>query len=193
MFAGVILAAGASSRLGTPKQLLPLDGRPLLQHVLDSAASAALDPIVLVLGHQAAEVEAAVALPAPARVVRNPDHGEGQATSLRCGLAALEAEVRAAVILLGDQPRIAPAAIREALAAYQRTGGPVVRTMYRGRPGHPVLLDRSIWPTVMAQSGDQGARDVLERHPEWIVTLERREDPPADIDSLEDYERLTEG
>jgi len=193
MIAGVILAAGASARLGTPKQLLPLQSRPLLQHVVDAAAAAALNPIVVVLGHRASEIEDGLQLPDRARIVLNPDYMGGQATSLRAGLAALEADVRAAVILLGDQPRVSTAAIREAVATYERTGGPVIRTAYRGRPGHPVVLDRGVWPAVMAERGDRGAREVLAAHPEWIVTLEREEDPPIDVDTEEDYGRLIDG
>lgn len=193
MIAGVILAAGASSRLGTPKQLLPLDGRPLLQHVIDVAATVGLEPIVVVLGYRAADVEAALRLPDDARIVDNPDYSEGQSSSLRRGLAALEPDVGAAAILMGDQPRIRPEAIRDAVETYRRTGAPVVRTHYRGRPGHPVVLDRSAWPALMAETKDRGARGVLAAHPEWVVPLDRDEDPPADIDTREDYDRLIGG
>lgn len=190
MIAGVILAAGASTRLGSPKQLLPLAGRPLLQHVIDAAAAAGLQPIVVVLGHRAADIETVLELPDDASLVENPEYAEGQASSLRAGLASLPDQVAAAVILLGDQPRIRPAVIDDVVRKWESTRGPVVRTLYRGRPGHPVVLDREVWSDVMAERGDRGARDVLAEHPEWIVSLERDEDAPLDIDTREDYERL---
>lgn len=190
MNAGVILAAGAAERLGRPKQLLSLRGRPLLQHVVDAAAAGGLSPIVIVLGHRAAEVTGALALPPGARIVKNADYAQGQASSLRCGLAALEPEVRTAVILLGDQPRLAPSTIRAALDLFACRGGPVVRTVYRGQPGHPVVLGREVWEAVMAAEGDHGARDLLAQHREWVVPLERDEPAPVDVDTADDYELL---
>lgn len=190
MNAGVILAAGAAERVGRPKQLLPLRGRPLLQHVVDAAAAGGLSPIVIVLGHHASEVAGALELPPGARIVENHDYARGQATSLRCGLAALEPEVRTAVILLGDQPRLAASTIRSAIGLFARSGGPVVRTMYRGQPGHPVVLGREVWQAAMAVEGDRGARDLLSQHPEWIVALERDEGAPVDLDTPDDYEEL---
>jgi molybdenum cofactor cytidylyltransferase len=101
--------------------------------------------------------------------------------------------VAAAVILLGDQPGIRPAVIRAAVERWRRTHDRVVRAVYRGRPGHPVVLDRAVWAEVMAERGDRGARDVLADHPEWIVPLERDEDAPTDVDTPGDYERLIGG
>lgn len=190
MNAGVILAAGAAGRIGRLKQLLPLRGRPLLQHVVEAAAAGGLSPIVVVLGYRAAEVAGALELPPSARIVENADYARGQASSLRCGLAALGPEVRTAVILLGDQPRLAASTIRAALELFARSGGPVVRTVYRGQPGHPVVLGRQVWEAAMAVEGDRGARDLLAEHPEWVVTLEYDERAPADLDTSDDYERL---
>jgi molybdenum cofactor cytidylyltransferase len=190
VIAGVILAAGTSSRLGRPKQLLALGDRTVLQHVVDAAGAADLDDIVVVLGHRADEVEASLRLPASARVVVNLEYGSGQASSLRAGLRALGAENRATMVLLGDQPGVSPEAIEAVAAAYRRTGGPVVQASYGGRPGHPVLLDRRVWPEVDDVSGDIGARDLLAGHPEWVVTAEVPGDPPPDLDTWEDYRRL---
>ena len=190
MIAGVILAAGTSSRLGRPKQMLALGDRTVLQHVVDAAGAADLDDIVVVLGHRADEVEASLRLPASARVVVNLEYGSGQASSLRAGLRALGAENRATMVLLGDQPGVSPEAIGAVAAAYRRTGGPVVQASYGGRPGHPVLLDRRVWPEVDDVSGDIGARDLLAGHPEWVVTAEVPGDPPPDLDTWEDYRRL---
>lgn len=190
MIAGVILAAGASTRMGRPKTLLALEGRPVLQHVIDAAADAGLESIVVVLGDDAEAIRARLDLPPATRIVVNREAASGQASSLGAGIRALGPEVGAALILLGDQPTVASAAIRAAVEAYERTGGPIVRTLYRGRPGHPVLIDASLWPDVLALEGDAGAREIIEADPDRVVTLERDEVPPADLDTPADYERL---
>jgi molybdenum cofactor cytidylyltransferase len=190
VIAGVILAAGTSSRLGRPKQLLPLRGSTVLQHVVDVSVASGLDEVVVVLGHEAAAVAASLRLPERARVAINPAYRTGQASSLRAGLRALDQETLAAVLILGDQPGLAGSAIRAVIDAYKRTGSLVVQTSYRGRLGHPVLLDRRIWPEVEAVRGDVGARDLLAGHPEWVVPVEVPGDPPPDLDTWDDYRRM---
>lgn len=190
MISGVVLAGGMSSRLGQPKQLLEWGGRPVLQHVLDVAARAGLDEVILVLGHAAAAVSSAVRLPPTGRIVLNPEFATGQSSSLKAGLRAASAQAQAAVVLLGDQPRIGADAIRAIVEAYRQTGALVVQARYRGVPGHPVLLDRGVWAEVEAVEGDRGARDLLASHPEWMHRVDFETELPADIDTWEDYERL---
>jgi molybdenum cofactor cytidylyltransferase len=186
----LVLAAGRSARLGRPKQLLPLGGRPLLQHVVDAAAAAAPAELVVVLGHAAAEVAAAIALPPGARTVVSARHGEGQSASLADGLAALAPATVAALVLLGDQPTVSPGAIRAVAAAFRLDGPPIVRARYGGRPGHPVLLARRVWPELRADGGDRGARDLIARRPDWVLAVDLPGAPPPDLDTWEDYERL---
>lgn len=186
----VVLAGGTSSRLGRPKQLLDLGGRPVLQHIVDAAREAGLDEIVVVLGHRAEEVAAALRLPPGARTVVNPGYAGGQSTSLLAGLEAAGPEIGAALVLLGDQPRVRPEAIRAVAEEYRRTGGPVAQASYRGLRGHPVLLDRRVWGELAALEGDVGARGLLARHPGWVVPVEVGGDPPEDLDTWEDYGRL---
>src|SRR5687768_483328 len=138
---GIILAAGRSSRLGRPKQLLDLGGVPVLAHVLDNARAAGLDEVVLVLGHEAERIAAAVAARLDGvRVVVNPDFARGQSTSLHAGLRAVAAESAAAIVLLGDQPQVGPDVIGALVAAYRQTTSPVVLPSYGGTPANPVLL-----------------------------------------------------
>lgn len=187
----VILAAGTSSRMGATKQLLPLRSAPLLQHAIDRASSAGLEEIVVVLGHAAEEIRAALTLPKGARTVVNPDYVSGQASSLRVGLAAVDSRSGAAVILLGDQPEIRPEAIRAVIERYRETEGPVVRARYGDEPGHPVLFDRSIWEELAERvEGDRGAGPVLEEHPEWVVWAPIEGPSPAEIDTPADFRRL---
>lgn len=190
MISGIVLAGGTSSRLGQPKQLLVLEGRPILQHVLEAAAEAGLGEVVVVLGHRAGDVAAALDLPPGARTVVNPDYATGQASSMRRGLAAVSDEARAALILLGDQPSMPAAGIRAVVDAYREGAGPVVQGSYAGLPGHPVLFDRSVWPALLAVDGDRGARDVIKAHPDWVVRVELGGEVPPDLDTMEDYERL---
>jgi len=157
---GIVLAAGEGRRFGSAKQLAQLDGRPLLEHALEAMAAApSLRARVVVLGARAEEVLAAVDLHG-ARAVICEDWREGQAASLRAGVAALAGEADAVVITLGDQPRIDPRAI-ERVAAARDPALAAVRATYAGRPGHPVLLENSLFAAAMALRGDEGARGLL--------------------------------
>lgn len=185
---GIVLAAGRGARMGRPKQLLPLDGRPMLQHVLDAAAAAPLDDLVLVLGHAAGEVRAALRPPPGTRVVVNAAHAEGQSTSLRAGLAAAPEGALAAVVLLGDQPEVRAEAVAALVAAHARSVAPVLRAAYGGRAAHPVLLGRAIWPAAMALRGDAGARALISR--EAVELVEVGGAPPEDVDTPADHAAL---
>jgi molybdenum cofactor cytidylyltransferase len=192
VISGIVLAGGTSSRLGQPKQLMDLGGRPVLQYVLEAGAAAGLDELVVVLGHRAEDVAAALSLPPAARTVVNPDYATGQASSMRTGLAAASPSAQAALLLLGDQPAMRPADIRAVMDAYRSGAGPIVQGSYRGEPGHPVLFDRSVWPDLLAVEGDRGARDLIKSHPDWVVRVHLDADVPADLDTMEDYEHLKE-
>lgn len=186
---GIVLAAGTSSRLGRPKQLLDLGGRSVLERVLDTARAASLDEVVVVLGHAAQEIEKAVAFGEGVRVVANPDYLRGQSTSLQAGLRAVTKEAEAAVILLGDQPDIRLEAIGLVVNAWRAGAGPIVQASYGGRPAHPTLLAREAWADIEALSGDEGARTFIEAHRNLRMLVEVGGEPPDDIDSEEDYRR----
>jgi molybdenum cofactor cytidylyltransferase len=189
VIAGIVLAAGQSSRLGRPKQLLDLGGRPLLQHVLDTAERSPLDEVVLVLGKDAGAVWAAMRPGPRVRVAMNRGFAEGQSTSLRIGLRALSPDADAAVVLLGDQPGIRVEAVAAVVESFRNGGGPVVQAAYGGLPGHPVLFARAVWPYVEAAAGDEGARAVIAAHPDWLHSIEVSGEPPEDVDTEEDYQR----
>jgi molybdenum cofactor cytidylyltransferase len=192
MITGVVLAAGTSSRLrgARPKQLLELDDRPLVQHAVDVAAEAGLDEVVVVTGHAADDVEAALRLPPNARAVRNPAFAEGMAGSLRVGLAAAGPTSDAVVVLLADQPGVSADTIREVVEAFRSSGSPIVQPRYGGAPAHPVLLGRESWPLLEGLEGDIGARAVIATHPELVTTVEIEDRLPRDVDTWEDYEAL---
>lgn len=138
--AAVVLAAGAATRFGRPKQRL------LLPEVLERVRAAGLDEVVVVLGAHAAEADA--------RVVVCPDWERGPGASLRCGLAALSSEADAAVVVLADGPDLATAAIARVVAAWRHHDAPLVAASYGGVRGHPLVLARSAWADVP----DEGLR-----------------------------------
>jgi len=194
---GIILAAGTSTRMGQPKQLLPLAGRPLLQHVVDVATASRLDEIILVLGHRAEEIRAALRCGERVRVVVNPEYAAGQSTSLRVGLRAGSPGAAAAAVLLGDQPGVTVQLIDTVAAAFLGAAAYVVRPVYRaasgGRvPGHPVFLARQVWPQVEMLRGDQGARAFLAEHSEWLLEVPLADEVPRDIDTWDDYREHAE-
>src|SRR4051794_7868582 len=191
--AGVILAAGAGTRFGGDKLLAPLDGQPIIRHVVDAAIAAGLDPIVVVEPPTGAL--AAVDL-RPARRVVNPNPGEGLSSSVRLGLRAAEADadvtIEAAVILPGDQPRVDPSTIRALLdAAGSSPRTPFIVARHADGSPNPILARRSIWRLADELAGDRGFGPVLATHPE-IVREIRVEAANPDIDTIDDLRRLRE-
>ncbi len=162
MIAAVVLAAGSGSRFGGAKQLAELEGIPLLEHALRAVeAVPAIERIVVVLGARAEEIRAGVEL-GHAEAVVCADWAEGQAASLRCGIEAV-AGARAAVLTLGDMPRITPQVIaRFADLAAEHGTHARARAVYDGMPGHPVVLGSAYFERIAALRGDIGARNVLE-------------------------------
>lgn len=190
--AGLVLAAGASVRMGRPKQLIELGGRPLVVHAVDTLFEGGLAEVVVVTGAAATAVAAALPDRPGLRTAFNPDHATGQASSLRAGLAALGASVEAAVVLVCDQPGVTAAAVRAVLeAASANPRVPAVAARYDDARGHPVLLRRELFPRLMALTGDTGARAVLERV-EVLEVLIGGAAPP-DADTPEDLARLQAG
>ncbi len=191
--AGIVLAAGEARRYGQPKQLLRLGGRALVERALDAAQGAGLSPVVLVVGARAEAILACVGEREGLRVVRNPDWEMGMSASLRAGLAALEQDVAAAIILLADQPGVDAALLQRLLAA--RAGGRarLVAPACQGRRGNPVLFDRSLFPELLAVTGDQGGRTVVAAHQDELARVEVAEEALLDVDRPEDYARAVRG
>ena len=189
---GLILAAGSSRRMGSPKQLLLVDGIPLLELVLAKACASKLDDVVVVLGGAAGEIQARVNF-GRAEVVINADHASGMASSLRAGLAALPASVDRALIILGDQPDISAWMLDSLLDLQESSGLPAAALSFNGLLHPPVVLQRELWGDLMALEGDVGCRAVIRARPELVASLEATEsrNHPVDVDTPADYERLT--
>lgn len=187
MISAVVLAAGASTRFGATKQLQVVQGKPLVQHAVD-AASPVVDEVVVVLGHDADAVEAALELPPNGRAVPNPRYTLGQSTSLAAGLRACAEDSDAAVVLLGDQPGITGQHVRRLVEAFQATKSEILRIRFRDGPG-PALLARPVWGQAERLTGDAGARTMFDAEPERVRWLPLDEDAPVDVDLPEDLDR----
>jgi molybdenum cofactor cytidylyltransferase len=162
----------------------------MLQHVVDAAQAAPLDEIVVVLGRAAKEIAAAVRFLGRARIAFNPDYESGQSGSLRTGLRAVDIDSGAALVLLGDEPTVRSSVISTVVGAWRAGEGPVVQAAYGGRPAHPTLFDRSTWQELEEAEGDQGARGILSGHGDWRTLIEVGGEPPDDVDTQEDFDRL---
>jgi len=187
----ILLAAGTSSRLGQPKQLLTFRDRPLVRHVAEQALASRLAHLIVVVGNQADDVRAALA-DLDVHVVENPAFRQGQSTSLNAGVLALPRELRAALILLVDQPFVDAHLIDRLIGLYEESGAVIVAPQFAGRRGNPVLFDHSLLPELLTVVGDTGAREVIARHRDRLATLELADDRAfLDVDTWEDYERLS--
>ncbi len=141
MIAGLILAAGESSRMGTPKATLAYRGRTFLEAIVETLREGGLERILVVLGHQAAEIQQQVH---SVQVVINPDYRSGQTSSLQAGLRALIADDTEAVLLcLVDHPAVSAETVKTIASVFRESGAPVVIPTYHGRRGHPVLIGTS--------------------------------------------------
>ncbi|HEY2887223.1 MAG TPA: NTP transferase domain-containing protein [Candidatus Limnocylindrales bacterium] len=187
----VVLAAGAGSRFGGRKLLAELDGRPLLDHVLEAIAAVGLAEVIVVLGPGSSELEA-IATRRGARTVRNPVPERGLSSSVRVGLAAIAPGCDAALLVLGDQPRIGAATVRALLAAPLSAGREIVVPRYAGGGGgNPALLLRPAWSLATTLDGDRGFGPLIRQHPELVVEVDLPGDNP-DVDTPADLARIVE-
>jgi molybdenum cofactor cytidylyltransferase len=189
--AAIILAAGQSTRLGRPKQLLDICGKTVIRRVAEAALAAPLESVIVVLGTSAVEIERELS-DLDVLTVLNPDFAEGQSTSTRAGLRAASDDTGAALFLLGDQPAMSPEIICVVVDVYMESGASIVQARYRGVTGHPVLFDRSLFGELESVTGDRGAREVIARHSELVQFADMDQDAPLDIDTEADYERVLE-
>jgi len=179
--------------MGRPKQLLPVDGRPLLERVVAAVCDSNLDQVLVVLGASADAILAGVRL-GRATPLLNPDHASGMASSLRAGLAALAPYVGRAVIILGDQPAISASVIDELLDMQAASNRPAAALSFGGLLHPPVVLQRQLWADLQALEGDVGCRALIRARPELVVALPVSDDlrHPVDVDTPDDYARLVQ-
>lgn len=186
--AGVILAAGASTRMGQSKPLLLWRGEPFIRHIARTALAAGLSPVVIVTGAHTPEIRAAVSA-LPVILIHNTEWEAGQSTSVRSGIQALPPETGSAIFLLADQPQIPIELVRGLIELHAQSLPPIVAPLIEDRRGNPVLFDRSTFNDLRSLSGDVGGRAVFARQP---VTYLPWHDASLllDVDTPDDYERL---
>jgi molybdenum cofactor cytidylyltransferase len=204
--AAIILAAGSSSRMGGGyhKLLLPLDGRPVLTHVLAAAVASQARPILVILGHQAEQVRTNIRPYSEHHditLIHNANYLQGMSTSLRLGLQTLLSDdyknkstsyqVDSALIMLGDQPLITAKIIDTLITTYRTSGRSVVAPLYDGKRGSPVLFNEKLFPELIEVIGDEGGRTVLEHYPEELELVEMGTAVANyDVDTCEAYQQV---
>ncbi len=190
MISAVVLAAGASQRMGQPKLLLPFDGERVIERVVHTVAAADVDETIVVIGHRQAEMEQVLA-GLPARVVFNPDYAWGEMlSSVQVGLKAASPAATAALIVLGDQPRVSIATLNRIAAALRDGSDRICLPTFGGRRGHPIGLPRRFWPEVLALDSGSSLRDVVHRYPDATVEIPVPDDAVlSDMDTPQEYTR----
>ena len=188
---GLILGAGVSSRLGQPKQLLPFKGTTLLGWVVSQAQQATgLDEVVVVLGRAGDEIRQRVDF-GTATLVDNPVFGQGCASSYRAGIGALDARTDAIMILLGDQPGVGPEVIDRVAREWRDAASQIALCSYRERKGHPMIFARPLFDQLAGLHGDKAAWKLVDANASLVQEVAFDFPFPDDIDTIEDFERLT--
>ncbi len=187
----VILAAGGSSRLGHPKQLLKFRGDTLVRRAVRAATEAQCTPVVVVAGENGEEIERELHGTC-AVLVPNSEWRHGLGTSIRCGLRQLDDSTESVVLLTCDQPLVDAAVIAELTRAQEKTGKPIVASSYANTLGVPALFDRSCFSALLSLLDESGAKSLIAARPNDVASVPF-EDGAVDIDTPEDFERLTAG
>ena len=190
---GLILGAGASQRLGPPKQLLPFRGTTMLGWVVQQVQQAKnLDEVVVVLGRAADQIREQVDFGA-AHVVENPVYGEGCSSSYRAGIGGLNSESAAIMIILGDMPGITPEIIDRVGEAWREGEAPIALCSYQGRKGHPMIFARSMFAQLEDLHGDKAAWKLVDANAALVQEVQFNLPFPDDINTPQDFERLATG
>ena len=190
----VILAAGASTRMGTSKQLLLYQGRSLLCRIVETALASVCQPTIVVLGASAEQLQQEIKH-LPVQVVENLQWAEGMSSSIFTGINVLNAEsvkVSAVVLLLCDQPLVCVQVINQLVETHYSTGKPIIASEYSATLGVPALFSHTFFPELMTLKGGEGAKQLLKNHSEDVYSLPFP-DGVIDIDTPEDYEQLSRG
>jgi len=190
MIVAVVLSGGESRRMGRPKALLPIGDVSFLERIVKSLQAAEVDKIMVVLGHNAAEIEAKIRR-LPVTIVINPNYAQGQLSSLFAALRALSAEkIDGILVHLVDHPFVNSDLVKRMIDSFYQSKKLIVVPKYKGRRGHPVIFSSRLFTEILSAPLDQGAKSVVHAHA--AETLEIETDDKGitfDIDTPEDYRR----
>ena len=187
----IVLAAGSSRRLGTPKQALLYKGKSLLQHAVDAALQTATCPVFVVTGAYPDVVKKEL-VGMDVALIQNDEWQEGMAASLRTGLAAVQKikkETDGIIFMVSDQPHVNSSLLSSLLSLQNQTGKPIAACSYDNHPGTPALFHQFFFSDLMALKGDTGARKLIRRHEDQVATISFP-NGIIDIDTNADYEKL---
>ncbi|MCC9136951.1 NTP transferase domain-containing protein [Pontibacter silvestris] len=190
----IVLAAGASTRLGEPKQKVQFQGKSLLQHAVQVALNSDGKPVVVVLGANAEAVRPEVAQE-PVQLIINPEWQEGMSASIRTGLSALQkmhAGVTGVILMLCDQPFVEPAILNKLIEANYATGKGIIACAYNKTLGAPVFFDKAFFPDLLSLKGQEGAKKLLFKHANAVASIPFPQGS-IDIDTPADYALLHQG
>ncbi|MCW3490138.1 molybdenum cofactor cytidylyltransferase [Dethiobacter alkaliphilus] len=190
MIYAIVLAAGTSSRMQTPKQLLTYQGRPLIRHTVETIVKSKAERVLVVVGAEAQEVCAALE-GLPVQIVVNERYAQGQSTSVKKGLAALtDKEPHGVLFALGDQPLLKSETIDTLINSFLEYNGIIV-PYYQQAPGNPVIFAQKYLPEFNSLSGDMGGRAVIKRFAKNVRRVDVADEGVViDIDTRQDYEKL---
>ena len=186
---GIILAAGLSTRMGEPKQLLPFGDSTIIETVIDNLLGSKLNEVIVVVGHEAEKVQAHIQHK-PVKIVFNPDYQEGMLTSAQCGVGAISASANAFAMTLVDLPLITPDLVNLVIDTYVQAEGGIAVPSYNYRRGHPVIFNRCYAADLLALDGNSGGvRSLFQKYADDIhyVTVDT-DRVLMDIDYRTDYE-----
>ena len=187
----IILAAGAATRMGRPKQLLSYQGRSLILHAVEVALASLCQPIIVVLGAYAEQIKPELMLKA-VQVVENSQWQEGMSSSIRAGISMLlktNSKLDAVIISLADQPLVSPQILNQLIYSYQETQKVIIASKYNETTGVPALFSNSLFPELMQLKGDKGAKALIQKYIDTGVIL-LIPGVAIDIDTPDDYKQL---
>lgn len=187
--AGILLAAGTSSRMGSNKLFFNLNGESVLRAAVRRALAGGLSPLTVVLGHESDKAWREIE-DLPCQWALNPLYEQGITSSLKAGVIAVQPEARAAMVLLADMPFVTPEMIAAMIARYRATAAPLVISDYEGVNAPPMLYDRSLFPELLAMTAEGCGRQVVKRHRSEAEVLSWPAAALADLDVPDDYERV---
>jgi molybdenum cofactor cytidylyltransferase len=194
MISGILLAAGESRRMGSPKALLRYRGKMFIARICEAFLTAGVDELIVVLGARADELKRVIPAHPALRTVLNPHYFQGQLSSLMTGLGAVSVESEAAIVNLVDHPLITTETFQALIASFRADPLPILIASYNGKRGHPVLFSSQVYGELLAAPLDQGAKVVVRKDPSRVREISL-DDPGilADIDTPEDYRRYVGG